>query len=524
MEFLFVFITSLVLASLNQLHVITQWIQNPPDRMFTGIAHYFADYFLYTDLLAQGTSEGMWTAAHFTNEPMARTWIYWFNALLGWLGNLVGLSPFGTYNVSLFFLVITLCLLWYKLTKTLYPTNRFLRLTSWLMILTASSFWANGELLGQFWFSPAPAFNRLGGVPHQVFQTILFLLLILTFTKSLTMWSSIILILLAILSSSANPIQMVLFVGAAAITTAYTLNHRKNFNVSIHQSIFVLGIVTITGALGAWVTSRAFELPILAAAKAWENAQTVSVSLWQFFLSVGPIAFLVPFGIKPYVKKINFLKLLLFSYGALSILTFFSPIPKLLGTTNVRWLHPASFAILGILAAEGIPKKSLLVILYLLLTIPSLSVQVNSRTNPKYNSIIASDLNHVPKPVVVALVWLKLELRGENLVVLTDPSLPYDVLVPTITGLPSFTGHPIHTLYPEIKEKLRRDFFAGKMNPEHMRQFLSDHRIGYILSSRTLPPSTSSFLTETYRNTAVAIYKYDRDISCFSDTCPSKKR
>src|SRR3989344_2457079 len=98
MELLFVFIISLLLAILNQLHVIIQWFTRPAGTYFTGIAHYFADYFLYTDIMAQGAGGTLWTAAHFTNEPMAKTWIYWFNALLGFLGSRVGFTPFGSYN------------------------------------------------------------------------------------------------------------------------------------------------------------------------------------------------------------------------------------------------------------------------------------------------------------------------------------------------------------------------------------------------------------------------------------------
>ena len=461
MELLFVFIISLLLAILNQLHVIIQWFTRPAGTYFTGIAHYFADYFLYTDIMAQGAGGTLWTAAHFTNEPVARTWIYWFNALLGFLGNRVGFTPFGSYNVSLFFLGFGLCLLWYYLTKLLYPTNRFLRLTAWLMILTASSFAWNGSLLGQFWFSPAPAFNRLGGVPHQVFQTIVFLLLAISFSRK-----SLFMIPLAILASTANPIHMAIFLCTAARATT-----RKN--------LVPFSILVLLGVAGAWVTNRAFELPVLAASKAWENAQYVSVSLWQFILSVGPIALLLPFGVKPFLKEKTPLRILLFSFSLLSILLFFSPIPKLLGTTSVRWLSPAGYGVLGILAAEGLYKisKSLaplyfvFFILYSVFTIPSLVTQIQARTN-------SSPLNHVPLTVVDALTALKKSNRGG--VVLTDPALPYDVLVPTFTGLPSFTGHPIHTLYPGVKESLRQRFFSGAMTEEEKKQFLSDHNITVI--------------------------------------------
>jgi len=467
MELFFVLIASILLAIVNQFHVITQWFTRPAGTYFTGIAHSAPDYFLYTDIMAQGASGTLWTAAHFTNEPMAKTWIYWFNALLGWLGNLIGLSPFGTYNVSLFLLVTLLCLLWYYFTKLLYPTNRLLRLTAWIMILTASSFSWNGQLLGQFWFSPAPAFNRLGGVPHQVFQTIVFLLLAISFNRR-----SLFMIPIAALAASANPIHMVLFIAAAIVLRA--------------PRVIPLILVSVPVM---FATNAAFDLPVLAAAKAWENAQYVSVSLWQFILSIGPIALLVPFGVKPFLKEKTPLRILLFSFSLLSIIVFFSPIPKLLGTTSVRWLSPAGYGVLGILAAEGLlrikgkiiptmPLYFLFFILYSVFTIPALATQIQARAN-------TSELNYVPMTVIEVLVQLKVTGPGpvmEHSVVLTDPALPYDVLVPTFTGLPSFSGHPIHTLYPGVKEKLRRDYFAEKMTPDEQKQFLKDHRIRYVIT------------------------------------------
>ena len=40
-------ILSIVLIAANSWHVITQWFINKPHEVFTGIAHYYADYFLY---------------------------------------------------------------------------------------------------------------------------------------------------------------------------------------------------------------------------------------------------------------------------------------------------------------------------------------------------------------------------------------------------------------------------------------------------------------------------------------------
>ncbi len=116
---------------------------------------------------------------------------------------------------------------------------------------------------------------------------------------------------------------------------------------------------------------------------------------------------------------------------------------------------------------------SLFFILYSLLTVPSLAAQINARAN-------TSELNYVPMTVIEVLTSLKNSARSG--VVLTDPALPYDVLVPTFTGLPSFTGHPIHTLYPSVKESLRQRFFTGAMTEDEKNKFLKDHRIRSIIT------------------------------------------
>src|SRR3989338_9158322 len=73
----------------NSLHVLTEYLANPPDRLFTAIAHYWTDYFLYISQMAQGS---LLSRHMFTNEPLPPTWIYWFNGLIGALGTRGGLS------------------------------------------------------------------------------------------------------------------------------------------------------------------------------------------------------------------------------------------------------------------------------------------------------------------------------------------------------------------------------------------------------------------------------------------------
>jgi hypothetical protein len=135
--------------------------------------------------------------------------------------------------------------------------------------------------------------------------------------------------------------------------------------------------------------------------------------------------------------------------------------------------------VLPLIAAAGLqklPHRGIVVIGYVLLTLPALFLQIQSRLNA------AEPLNYVPATTVSALSELRSLPDG---VILTNPALPHSLFVPVFTGHPSFTGHPIHTLYPEVKYRLSEEYFAGTMTPQQAEQFLHDHTIVHVI--RSLP-------------------------------------
>lgn len=514
-----------VVAIINQLEVFIQWIQNDSDHVFTGIAHYYADYFLYVTQMAQGILGNLFAYHRYTNEILPPIWIYWFNLLLGNIGNLMNFSPFVTYNVSLFILVIALTYAWYYVASLLYPTQKIPRFICMLFVLTSTNLFniqafvakQTIELMGMSWFSPTLSLNRFGGVPHQIFQTILFLGLVILSAKLLEKTSSIrpkmvlLFTFMILLASSANPIQMLIFISALVCTYLWIVIEKHTVDT---KHTMIVSIALVISFLGAYMTNVSFRDPLLAQAKAWESLQQSHISFLNLLVSVGPMSFFALFGLSVISKKLPMIQKLLFLYGILSLIFFFSPIPGLLGTSNLRFLHPAPYSMWAMLGVEGfmlltktthalLKKKismvsiqSIFLILYILFTIPSLIKEINDRANPNANPILISNLNHVPKTIVSSLVWLK-QQQGKNSIVVTDPSLPYDVVIPVFTGKTSFTGHPLHTLYPEEKESLRSQLFQGKMTESELRSFLFDHRIGYLLMQNS-NPAMSYFLSKPY--------------------------
>lgn len=523
----YVLFLSLILIIANGWHVLSEWIINKPNELFTGIAHYYADYFLYVSHIAQGAHGQILFANHlYTDEPLPPTWIYWFYVLLGKLGTVF--NPFLLYNASIVILsCLALFLLW-QIIKNIYPKNAVPAFMAFLFVTTSSNFPQLKDayslptrLISDFWFSPTKALNRLGGVPHQIFQTIVLLIIMILFshyikTKKNTPQSTYYLsfAILAFLSGSGSPMQMLLLTGSIVITTLYFR----------HKHALLVVSIAIPALIGALLTTKEFALqPILVIAKAWENAQNLSLSPYQFFVALGPIGILIPFGIRPFIRSLTPLKSVILWYGSLSILAFFSPIPTLLHTSPARWISPASFILLPLLAAEGFQYSSrvlntyqskikiiaivpmLFLVTYLTLTILSFRVQIQQRMEPLTSDIWLKFLNHVPMPYIEGLQVI--QQNPVTGVVLTDPKMPLDVIVPIVTDKQSFTGQSIHTLYPEAKNALRQKFFAGKMSNEEMRQFFWDHAITYIIaSSQNTLISHFPTLNKTFENSVITIY------------------
>jgi hypothetical protein len=614
-ELIFVILTSLFFTLANSIHVITQWLSNPPDRLFAGIAHYYADYFLYISQFAQGAN-GKWIFSEhqFTNEPMRDFWIYWLNMLLGWIGARFGLNPFQSYNISLLIFVFILLLLWYQLSKFFYPNNRFKRLMSWFIVISASSFFdfhtffmtGKIEFIEQYWFSPQLSFVRLGGVPHQVFQTIIFLFLIIFVGKLLSnsnfnqqnagdsrrgapwpgfpLWVAMglsrgrtriimnifLLILLSFLGTSANAIQMMLFMIALGLIILILLieqimysiklnklnnNKTKSFyevvqSLPIKQYLFIYIPLTVIAIPTLLLILQEFTIPVSKYAHEWESIIPVNVSVLQFLYFIGPSVFFIPFGIIPLLKSKEPTIRLYFFFGIFSFLFFFSPIPKLTGNPSPRFLHPASYGIIGILAVEGIVFISnivrtfiqsivstnkhhasnhqtstfnhlsstvylLLTIFYLLLTVPALYSQITSRADPNIQNsvmLLTTDWNHIPKDTVDALKWLKQPSIENRPVVMMDSKFRMEILVPVLADKISFSGHPIHTLYFAEKEALRDRFFDTSLTKVEIQKVMDDHRIGWIVVSQKTNPNnyfdTMNFLKRAFENNSVIIYQY----------------
>jgi hypothetical protein len=385
------------------------------------------------------------------------------------------------------------------------------------------------------WFSPAPAFNRLGGVPHQIVQIILLLLVLFIFDRlyaykrySLRYVGSLLLLMAAsFIATQSQPAQMALLLIAAGITALIPTLKQRKLDIRPIIPVIAAGLVSIPAALSV---SHEYTTPIYVIAKAWEGMQYSPTTPWWWAEVLGPIVILIPFGIWPFLKKAQPLRRIFFLFGLLSVICYNSPIPKLLGVVPQRFLHPASYALFPVLAVSGFfavrqgvmrfvkPKRVarfiqgcfivIAILTYIVFTIPADVTEIIMRVQDPM-LVEASLLNHTPMAIVNGLLAVRhISVSTPNPVVLADGDLGIDLLIPMYTGHVSFLGQAIHTLYPDVKDALRQKFFIGDMTPAEARQFLIDHRIGFVI----IPPAHQQILmkypglTKAFQNDAIAVY------------------
>jgi len=478
--------TSILFVVSNYWHVIYEWGTNTSDHVYHAIAHYYIDYFLYLSHVAQGANGQLFRTHHmFTGETLPTTTIYWVYSLIGFFGHIIGLTPVWSYHLSLVLLTMLLCFLWYLFCRFLYPGKVAMRLITFIVVMSASPF-INPftlEFPKNLWFSPAPAFNRLGGVPHQIIQTIALLLVLFGLSKTKHIKDYVLLALISFIAAYAHPLQMALLLIAAGTTALLT-------DIKRLLPVCIAGAISIPAAL---IINHEYETPIYAIAKQWELMQYTPKDILWWIAAMGPIALFIPFGIWPFIKKRDPFHLTFFLYGLFSVLCYNSFVPKLISVIPQRFLHPASYALFPVLAVSGFfaVQKDLPRILgrlciviaigvYAAFTIPAAIKEVLMRINDPM-LIESVYLNHTPVSVVNTLKSFQ-EMKQDNYVVLAQKELGIDLLVPLYTNRTSFMGQPIHTLYPNEKEAVRQNFFEGGMTADEKRKFLTDHRIGYAIT------------------------------------------
>lgn len=519
-NYLFVIAISALFTFLNSIQFFTASRVQPPHSVYLGTIHYYEDYFLYLNHFFQG-AHGNWLVTNrYTSEATPPSIIYWSNLLLGKIGGLIRLSPVLSYNVSVIVLSFLVLITSYIVFLNIFPRDNRRALIGFIFSTFATSLInhivVDGKSLWypfQLWRTPHYAFDRLGGAPHQLLQTLFFLLGVLLFFQkdigSPRIFFGCLLLLIAL--TTTNPVQAGLLILCLWITVLFS----RSFFRSRIISLALLSIaVTITFL---YTNSLLSSLPHLQS-KLWEAGQETATTIPFLLASIGPIIVLIAVGILPSLKSKNPIYLFsIFLIGGCYAL-FLSPLPKLLGISNVRVIFPALYPFMGALAVNGAyaiaqrcKRKEHIVLaamtlVFILVSLPTLRIELEQKLKPLDNP--SDPVLFLPEKIYKGFDFLA-HRNDYDTIILANPTTHMDVLGPALSGHTAYSGHPLATINNEEKRAHAIGFFS--LQKEDAQSWLTTNTIGYVIFTKydgdvNRFMSSYPFLKTLYTNRDVAIF------------------
>lgn len=406
---------SIALSLLNSLPFILGTYRKPPNTRYMAVAHFPMDFFYYVSNMVEG-QDGKWHVSNlYTNEPTQPNLTHWENVLMGKVAGVFRIKQEIAYNIYVFMFSVASLFLLYCSASLFFPDSPFLAFTAFIFGAFSTSFMniirtGNSALLYPFqlWKTPHFAFDRLGGVPHQLLTTILFYILVILFQipgKTVKIeaqrskrpriftiidnlfpipklksaeakkgghpsWLSIrwlkaigfsrrrnkclllvSIFIVTLMLTTIQPFPPLLFLGSLYISKAVSLIYKKRLKEAVNIKILSSSFAWLAGFM---ILSVNFSFPPYTQAKAWEALQQNSSDLLFLLLSVGPVAVFGFFGVKPVLRYLSTMSLSLVFMPFLCYALYLSPVPKLLGIANDRVLFPGLYLFLGVLGSVGL--------------------------------------------------------------------------------------------------------------------------------------------------------------------------
>ncbi|MBI4065002.1 hypothetical protein HY409_01365 [Candidatus Gottesmanbacteria bacterium] len=491
----FIIIFALLLTAVNSTGLITGILSRPPDTVYLGMIHYYQDYFFYVNHFFQGAHGAWLTANRYTSEVTPPSIFYWINILMGKIGGLIGLSPIASYHTSLIVLTILIIFTVYLLLARMFPKSKIQAFIGFVFAFLSTSLmnhiYVDGKPMWypfQLWRTPHFALlDRLASIPHQIFQTLLFLLLtMMCFTQG-TAHRRTKLILIGILAfslTSNNPIQAIIFLAAFIATQGVAYIQKKPLPFNRLLVLFL-----VTACTFVYINLLSETLPH-SQARAWEGRQQTITSPAFLLLSIGPISILYLLGIIPSLLSGNaiFIFAIILTLGTYGL--FLSNIPQAIGVSDLRFIFPALYPFMGAIAVNGvvlIAKKlakiiptmttiTIVMLLFILISLPTLYWEIQQKIQSQTNT--KDQIIYLPSPIYDMFMALG-TIGGYNDVVLANPNTNMDLLVPALSGHTTYSGHMLLTIRSEEKQLFGSQFFS--LNKPDAESWIKANNIRYVL-------------------------------------------
>lgn len=542
-------VIAIITTTLSILHVLLGWAKTPANTQYMWTGHYYLDYFYYLQFIAQGLYGNLIAHQYFAtgdNSLYIHLYPYLF---IGYLAKLLHMSVIMAYWTSVCLFIFSIVFLMYAVIKNILKNQPFaIHICTLLFAIYAAPFFTILNIDGKkqiglydFWFSGSTLFNRFEPIPHHLLSIIGMLISFLLVEKifdnnsEFSVWKSrnkiTLLIIINALLMIFYPFGMIVFLFGLGLFYITKIVSRPTFKKNIYFTIcFALT------SLICLIVGYAIKQYYLHATTFTENFSSTElvfnqqISLFQLFRVIGPIALFFPFGLIGAFRNRNSLSsfYVLFTIG--SIVLFFSPLNKMLGTHNARFLSPLNYITYAFLSVYGIQSISqiarkykrlvfsiLFITIFILITIST----AQSFTRILQDKNIDSPISYLPKNIFTGFTFL--DKQRDSKAVLTTPSQFIGQLLPVFVNKKVYIARQIATPGYESKASEADAFFRSSLTANNASTLLRDNGIGYVVLTslegyvatddfRTYDFSgqlykTYPFLSEIYKNKDIVIFK-----------------
>jgi len=538
-ELFFVLTLAIIVSILVMLHVIVGAAKTLPNYIYLWTGHYYLDYFYYLTPIAQGI-RGHWLSfqqgAIGDNVKYPHLMPY---ILIGQFARLFRLTAVSGYWLSIFVTSFLLVILFYfAIKKILYGESFITKIAALLLTLFSGSFFTV-QIVGktiqisnyEFWYSIGNFFRRFEPVPHHILSFIFTLFIVLVcgefvnkvggykfkdvVKKSLVMST----LFVGLLSFNSYSI-VVPFIAMGVTVSIYLLKTLLRRERTFFYLLFFLGFVTAAVGFSAFLLKTYYNgTSFMAGFKNVEIYLHQSPGLKLVFLNTGPIIILSLLGIRKFIKKIEGIKITLLVFLLSSYILYFSPLDKILGTHNGRFLSTVNYLFFGVIGALGLLQiseffkkhsKSVMIIFLMIFLLYSTPPAVKSFSELIEDRNIFSPITYLPVGIVKGFKKLdRLPKKGN---VLVTPSQFLGTVLPVYSDRKVYVARQIVT--PDYIEKNIKtsNFYIGAMTNDQALNLLKKNGIAYVVLTSiegydSAPLYHYPFLKEVYKNESIIIFQ-----------------
>lgn len=531
-----VLVLSFIAGLTSILHVIVGFAKTPTGMAYMWTGHYYLDYFYYLTPIAQGIRGALVAYQQGATDDGTFYPHLWPYVVLGWIGRVLNLTPIATYWIAVFILSVVLSILiLLTIQNILEKETIWLKFGAFLLTLFSAPFYkieSNNLQFLDFWYSTSTFFRRFEPIPHHLLTSILVLTIFLVFSRFLkdvdklslsrTLKKTILICLLLVLILSFNSYNVVVpFASVLSTNFIYIFwrSKRKSLRTVGVLMFFILSAMILLGISAFVLKNYYVSTSFMSNFKSTELNLHQNPGIKLALLALGPTIILGLFGLRIFLERKSAIKILFISLFILSYVLYFSPIDKIIGTHNGRFLTPLSHVLVGSLAVLGIRqigeffgrfRKGISVLLFLTVFIYSAAANVRAFVDIINDRNISSPISYIPKNITLG--FEKFDRLPDKGNVLLTPSQFLGTVLPVYSGRKTYVARQIVTPNYIDKNIRTSNFYLGTMTDADAYNFLKKNDLKFVVLTSiegydVAPLYRYPFLKEIYKNKDIVIFE-----------------